>query len=337
MKRIFGFILITISFSVSAQEGRKITRQEYIDTYKDLAMQEMERTGIPASITLAQGLLESGDGNGRLARKANNHFGIKCHDDWKGKTITHDDDELNECFRKYKSVEESFRDHSDFLSNRSRYAPLFEIRPDDYKAWAKGLKQAGYATSPTYAESLIHIIEENELFQYDQQVLAHQNGKTKGKPAFESTEYAGGRKIYFNNRVKFVLAREGDSFTSLNEELDLFHWLLPKYNELPENTVFAEGEKVYIQPKRNRAEAGKKTHIVQEGETLHGISQLYAIKEYKLALRNQLSEDTPLKSGQELLLRGRKKGSGLLIAKPKLEIKDEEPTPEFKIDYDLDE
>jgi hypothetical protein len=337
MKRIPGLILIAISFSVSAHDGRKITRQEYIDTYKDLAMQEMERTGIPASITLAQGLLESGDGNGSLARKANNHFGIKCHDDWKGKTITHDDDDQNECFRKYKSVEESFRDHSDFLTSRSRYASLFKNNPDDYKAWAKGLKQAGYATSSTYAESLIRIIEENELYRFDQQVLARETGKTKGKPAFESTEYAGGRKIYYNNRVKYVLAREGDSFTSLSEELDLFHWLLPKYNELPENTVFSEGEKVYIQPKRNRAEAGKKTHIVKEGETLHSISQLYAIKESKLALRNQLSMDSSLKPGQELLLRGRKKGSGLLISKPKIEIKDQEESPEFKIDYDLDD
>jgi hypothetical protein len=337
MRRLIGLCLLLGAFSLSAQDGRKMTRQEYVDTYKDLAMQEMERTGIPASITLAQGLLESGDGNSRLARKGNNHFGIKCHDDWKGKTITHDDDEQNECFRKYKSVEESYRDHSDFLTGRSRYAALFENKKDDYKAWAKGLKQAGYATSPTYAESLVYIIEENELYKYDQLVLARESGKTKGKPAFESTEYAGGRKIYYNNRVKYVLAREGDSFTSLSEELDLFHWLLPKYNELPENTVFKEGDRVYIQPKRSRAEAGKKICIVKEGETLHSISQLYAVKVQKLALRNRIDVNAALQPGQELLLRGRIKGAGLLIAKPTIELKDETPKEDFKIDYDLDE
>jgi LysM repeat protein len=314
-----------------------MTRSEYIDTYKDLAMQEMERTGIPASITLAQGLLESGDGNGRLARKANNHFGIKCHDDWKGKTIYHDDDEKGECFRRYKSVEESFRDHSDFLTGRTRYAALFKLNKDDYKAWAKGLKQAGYATSPTYAESLIRIIEENELNKYDREVTARLGGKTREKPAFESTEYAGGRKVYFNNRVKYVKAREGDSFVSLSEELDLFQWLLPKYNELPERTVFSEGDVVYIQPKRNKADVRNKTHTVKEGETIHSISQLYAVKQEKLVLRNQLALNDSLKVGQVLLLRGKKKGAGLLFSKPKINVKDESPKEEFRIDYNLDE
>ncbi len=300
-------------------------------------MQEMERTGIPASITLAQGLLESGDGNGRLARKANNHFGIKCHDGWKGKTIYHDDDEKGECFRKYKSVEESFKDHSDFLTGRSRYAELFTLEKDDYKGWAKGLKKAGYATNPAYAEALIRIVEENELYKYDYEVIARLGGKTKGKPAFESTEYAGGRKISYNNRVKYIIAREGDSFVSLSEELDYFQWLLPKYNELPEKTIFAEGDVVYIQPKRNKADINKKVHTVKEGETLHSISQMYAVKAEKLALRNNLTLNTPLKAGQQILLRGKVKGVGILLSKPKINIEDEHKTEEFRIDYDLDD
>ncbi|MGD2034569.1 MAG: glucosaminidase domain-containing protein, partial [Bacteroidales bacterium] len=171
MKKTVLIISLLFPLAAAAQNGRKMTRSEYIETYKELAMREMETHGIPASITLAQGILESGDGNSTLARRANNHFGIKCHD-WKGKSIKHDDDARNECFRKYKSAEESYEDHSEFLSTRGRYSFLFEYEQDDYKAWAKGLKKAGYATSPTYSKALIKVIEENQLFTYDQLVIA---------------------------------------------------------------------------------------------------------------------------------------------------------------------
>jgi len=335
MKTTSVFFFLILPASIWCQDGRKLTRTEYIDTYKDLAMREMERTGIPASITLAQGILESGDGNGTLARRGNNHFGIKCHD-WKGKTINHDDDENNECFRKYKSVEESYRDHSDFLTDRSRYAELFTLTPDDYKAWAKGLKKAGYATSPAYAEALIRIIEENKLYEYDRQVIVGSGTGHKIKPVYATTEYAGGRKAYYNNRVKYVLAREGDSFYSLSEELDVFEWQLPKYNDLPVKTIFHEGEKVYLQPKRNKAEVGKNTHIVKEGETLHNISQLYALKLDKLALRNQLTPDAALKAGQKLLLRGKTEGVKTPLSVPKIELKEEEPEEEFIIEFDAE-
>lgn len=337
MKRTFFLFLIPISLVVAGQSGRKMTREEYIETYKELAMREMERTKIPASITLAQGILESGDGNSTLARKANNHFGIKCHD-WKGKTIRQDDDEKNECFRKYKSVEHSYRDHSDFLVNRSRYADLFRLKPDDYKGWAKELKKAGYATSPTYAESLIRIIEENDLHQYDEQVLASMEGGrvSREKPLFETVEYAGGRKVHYCNRVKYVLAREGDNFYDLSEELDLFQWQLPKYNDMTSDQVFSEGDRIYLQPKRNRAEAGKKIHIVQEGQTLHEISQLYAIKEEKLASRNGLSMGDTLVAGQELLLRGKLKGVKQQVRLPQIEMKEEPSEEEFIIEFDAD-
>ena len=150
--------------------------QKYIEDYKDIAMVEMQRYNIPASITLAQGILESGSGQGRLARYGNNHFGIKCHATWDGKTITHDDDEKSECFRKYRYAYESFEDHSQFLVNRNRYKALFDLSPTDYEGWAHGLRKAGYATDPTYAKKLIALIKKFELHQYDNQVIAAKGG-----------------------------------------------------------------------------------------------------------------------------------------------------------------
>ena len=150
--------------------------QKYIQDYKDIAMVEMQRYNIPASITLAQGILESGSGQGRLARYGNNHFGIKCHATWDGKTITHDDDEKSECFRKYRYAYESFEDHSQFLVNRNRYKALFDLSPTDYEGWAHGLRKAGYATDPTYAKKLIALIKKFELHQYDNQVIAAKGG-----------------------------------------------------------------------------------------------------------------------------------------------------------------
>ena len=145
-----------------------IERKDYIKEYNSLAIKEMKRSGIPASITLAQAMLESDNGNSTLARKANNHFGIKCHSSWKGAKVYHDDDKRNECFRKYKSIYSSYIDHSDFITNNNRYQFLFELSLSDYKAWAKGLQKAGYATSRTYAELLIKIIDNNQLYVYDQ-------------------------------------------------------------------------------------------------------------------------------------------------------------------------
>ena len=166
MKR-FLTVLGMLLLATAMVWGQKLTRTEYIEKYAETAVREMKATGIPASITLAQGCLESGNGNSTLATKANNHFGIKCHKNWKGKTIRHDDDEKNECFRSYRSADESFRDHSDFLRYSDRYAALFNLELTDYKGWAYGLQKAGYATARTYAESLIRIIEENELYRYD--------------------------------------------------------------------------------------------------------------------------------------------------------------------------
>ena len=171
MKILVLFSLLLISFNVMADK-----RKEFIRKYKHIAIREMERTGIPASITLAQGILESGCGESELAVNANNHFGIKCHETWNGDTYTMDDDTRDECFRKYKNIEQSWIDHSDFLTSRPRYAGLFSIPTTDYKAWAKGLKAAGYATNPQYANMLIKIIEEEELYKFDRSI------KRRGTP-----------------------------------------------------------------------------------------------------------------------------------------------------------
>ncbi|MBN1597352.1 MAG: glucosaminidase domain-containing protein [Bacteroidales bacterium] len=332
--RYITVILLFIYTALTAQES-KMSREEYIDTYKELSMQEMKRTGIPASITLAQGILESGNGNSRLARKANNHFGIKCHD-WKGKSIRHDDDARRECFRKYKSVEESYQDHSEFLKTRERYAFLFDYSPDDYKSWAKGLKKAGYATSPSYADALIRIIDENELYQYDEVVIAGM-GRDGIKNSFEDTEYAGNRKVMYNNRVKYVLARKGDSFTSLAEEMYLFNWQLPKYNDINDVTNLTDGQKIYIQPKRNKAETGKNIHIANEGETIMELSQMYAVKAEKLAARNNLTVDAELENGQEIYLRKKNKDKGDKLTLPSIALEEEPSDEEFQVEFDLDD
>lgn len=334
MKKLFSILFVFMSVFVNGQKAPRNTRAEYIDAYKEIAMQEMRKTGIPASITLAQGILESGDGNSRLARKSNNHFGIKCHD-WKGKSVRHDDDAKNECFRKYKSVEESFHDHSEFLTSRQRYSALFDLKPTDYRAWAKGLKKAGYATSPTYSKALIGLIEDNELHKYDQLVIAEKkSNKKRTETAYE--EYTGGRKVFYNNRVKYILAKAGDSFASLSIELDLLSWQLPKYNDLSEENVIQEGQYIYLQPKRNKADARKNYHVVAEGETIQSISQLYAVKAEKLAGRNGLPTEGPLEPGQSLLLRKRLKNVERPLSLPEIELKETETTEEFQVEYDLD-
>ena len=295
----FIFLGFTTAYS---QTNKKNTRQEYIFMYKDLAVKEMKRTGIPASITLAQGVLESGNGNSRLARKANNHFGIKCHD-WKGKKIRHDDDLKNECFRKYKSANKSYEDHSDFLTSKKRYSFLFALEPTDYKKWAEGLKEAGYATSKNYDKTLIKIIEEEQLYAYDQGIdilktkdslLASLNNSQNKIQVIRTLEM---------NRIKYIIAKPGDSYSSISDEFDLLPWELKKYNDLSEVSKIDSGQIFYIQPKRNKAEAGKKTHSVKEGETMHYISQLYGIKLNVLYEKNLLEVGTQPETGQVLQLR----------------------------------
>ncbi len=287
-------------YVLPAQYPERMSRHEYFETYKDIAIREMERSGVPASITLAQGALESGNGNSRLARSGNNHFGIKCHNDWTGKKIHEDDDKKNECFRKYSSAEESYRDHSDYLRAKTRYAFLFDLNITDYKGWARGLKKAGYATSPTYAEALIKIIEEHNLTIYDRQTAKSLESPQRAKKARVE---ASSRPILERNRVKYIVARTGDTFDGIAGELGKLPWELPKYNDVRNPDSLFQGQIVYIQPKRNKAEAGKNTHTLQKGETMYMISQLYAIKLERLYALNNLNPGTLVSEGTVLQLR----------------------------------
>ena len=204
--QLFIFILIPCTFF-----SQRLSRKDYINKYSQIAINQMREYKIPASITLAQGILETGNGNSRLATKANNHFGIKCHG-WKGKEIYADDDKKNECFRSYKNAEESYIDHSKFLIENSRYSFLFEYKLKDYKSWAKGLKKAGYATNKKYAESLIAIIEENNLDQYD---------KLKFDDVLANTSQ-NKRNIYLHpNNIKYVWSKEEETLLDISKELEL--------------------------------------------------------------------------------------------------------------------
>ncbi len=298
-------VIFLVLFFPSLVFAQRMTREEYIYEYKDLATSEMLRTGIPASIKLAQGLLESNNGNSTLARKGNNHFGIKCHGDWKGRRIRHEDDEKNECFRRYKSVYDSYVDHSDFLKYRSRYAFLFDLGITDYKSWAKGLKKAGYATNRKYADILIRIIEDNELHKYD--LLALDEYDPEEDAALDEKE-GGIRPVLMNNRIDYVIVRPGDTFESLNEELRLLDFELYKYNNLTPDSALEAGEILYLQPKRNRAEKGMEYHILKANETLYEISQVYGVKLEKLYEKNNLEPGENVQPGTIINLRKRKEG-----------------------------
>ena len=312
LKRQFLFFF---SFFVVVLVHAQMTAQQYISLYKDLAIEEMNRTGIPASITLSQALLESNNGNSRLAIEAKNHFGIKCHSSWKGKKVYKDDDKKHECFRKYKHVLASYKDHSNFLVRYKRYAFLFQYKTTDYKKWAKGLKKAGYATNPSYANRLINLIERYKLYQYDQANLLAKNTpskqKTRLKPKhnYSKEEYAIslGRKIYKNNRIKYIIAKSNDTYSKLTKEFQMLPWEIYKYNDAQKGDDLHKGDIVYLQPKRNKAAKGKNYHIVKKGETLRFISQEYGIKLRKLLKKNRLKKDAIIHVGDKLYLRKRKK------------------------------
>jgi hypothetical protein len=293
-------LLVAQAFPGGAQA--KLTRQQYVELYADLAMREMVRSGVPASIKLAQACLESDNGNSRLALDAKNHFGIKCHD-WTGRRIRHDDDEKNECFRKYRSVHQSFMDHSDFLTTKQRYAELFSLRPDDYKSWARGLKAAGYATNPTYAELLIKIIEENELHKYDLLVLSGKRVPSAGEVPLKP---GAPGEVLTNNKVEYIVIQPGDTPESLREQLDLYPHEIFRYNNISRGAILEPGMVIYIQPKRFRAEKGNEIHVAGEGETMWDVSQIYGVKLGRLYRMNQMEQDSTLGEGDTLWLRKRK-------------------------------
>lgn len=316
--KIFLSILIfLLLFPPRPLHGQgRMSLSQYIETWAPVAVEEMRRFNIPASIKLAQGILESGYGNSELALKANNHFGIKCHD-WQGATFRKDDDVANECFRAYRNAAESFSDHSLFLTTRPRYAQLFELSILDYKGWAHGLRAAGYATNPSYPELLIGIIERNDLTRFDQ--MASQGLAQKKEPITRSASrqantraasmeifpvpLEGPRQELSNNRIRYVRARPGDTPASLAREMGLREWRLRHYNDLDESENLQAGQIVYLQPKRRKG--AFEHHLVQAGESMYDISQKYGIRLSVLYRRNNMDEGQQPRPGQVILLRGK--------------------------------
>lgn len=296
-------VLITCCLFSTLAFAKKTSRKAYISKYKQLAITEMKRTGIPASITLAQGLLESGNGNSTLATKANNHFGIKCHD-WTGPSIKVDDDRKNECFRKYKDPYQSYKDHSEFLTNRSRYEFLFKLKLTDYKGWAKGLKKAGYATHPKYAHMLIDIIEEEELYLFDSNAKRHKIKRSE-KSKFEKSLGDLDLRLEVANGVHFIKVIKGDTFYNLEKNMDVSRAKLLKYNELPKNYVLGIDQILYFHKKRNKAARGYNFHLVKAGETLYDIAQKYCVKLKRIRKFNGFSKKHEVSAGDRIYLRKR--------------------------------
>lgn len=300
MKRLSLFLLLLATLHGFGQ--KVFTPEDYIAKYKDDAIKEMYLHKVPACITLAQGMLESGNGNSDLAKKANNHFGIKCHKEWSGETYTMDDDAKDECFRKYESVFDSYADHSLFLYSRSRYAFLFELPTTDYKGWCNGLKAAGYATDPKYPERLIELIERyklNELNTIEKTPKLNFPSNEDVKPQQLSL-----REVYRFNRIKFVIARENDSYYKIAHDFDIELEDLLEYNDFSKTDKIQYGQKIYIEKKRRRAL--EPYHVVQKNETLKSISQLHGIRLSMLCKKNRLKPDAKLKVGDVLYLRQKK-------------------------------
>lgn len=305
LKLIFGGYFLLLSFvPAHAQLKWNQAYQTYINQYKDLAIEQMLRYRIPASITLAQGLFESAAGKSDLVKQGNNHFGIKCHS-WTGPTQYHDDDARGECFRVYTDAKESYEDHSLFLARQPRYARLFSLGNSDYKGWAYGLKSCGYATNPQYASKLIQIIELYKLNQYDKakrydKFMAEHSGTDQPANGLGLLH-----PIKMFNKNYYLVAREGDNFKNLGKEVGISWRKLAKYNERDKHDTLRPGDIIYLKKKRNKApkQYKKRPHIVQTGESMYSISQKYGIKLEKLYKLNHLSPDFTIYPGAKLRIR----------------------------------
>ena len=304
-----GLIILLFIF-VGLTTRAQFSREQYILRYQLLAIEEMGRSGIPASIKMAQAVLESGNGNSQLSRNSNNHFGIKCKSNWRGQRVYHDDDEKGECFRKYKSVEESYIDHTNFLMGNPRYAFLFTLPPDDYKGWAKGLKDAGYATARHYEKSLVKIIEDNQLYRLDQKqtirpLLATSKSPVLNKGMSEKLTINpfNGRQTIKINDLKAVVARDGDTYEILAQSLGIEAWELYKFNDQSEGYRPLPNEVVYAEQKSRRASKNKEFHTISEGETMHFISQMYGLKLKPLYRRNRMKPGEQPQTGEVVYLR----------------------------------
>ena len=303
-RRTYKIVLAVVFFFLA---GGRIcyaqTRQmDYINQYMGMAVGQMQKYKIPASITLAQGLLESAAGTSRLAMKGNNHFGIKCGLSWKGPYMLVNDDAPNEHFRVYASAEQSYEDHSLFLRQNQRYSRLFSLRITDYKGWAHGLKAAGYATNPNYAYSLIQLIENYDLYKIDETVV---NGTFYRKQKTDNNQASVSHKVYMCNKNFYVVAREGDTFKSIAKEMGLSQRKLCKYNEVDKHYVLQPGEVVFLLEKQKKADKSLKGvwHRVSGGESMHSISQHYGMRVKTLYKNNFHTADYVPREGDLLLVR----------------------------------
>jgi LysM repeat protein len=327
-KKIIFFMFMVTSVVVTAQ---KSTPQQYIQKYASVAIREMNRSGVPVSITLAQGILESESGNSDLASKSNNHFGIKCKSNWEGAKVYHNDDEKGECFRKYDNVEQSYIDHSDFLKANTRYAFLFDLDKDDYHGWAKGLKKAGYATNPVYAQKLIEIIEKYELHLIKaptgivaENTTANELPKDAPtdvvetdevskvvyvelieKPTNEDLEKQFTQKPFLVNQVKAIKVLKGTSILAIADMYGISFSKLIEYNDWSKDQadILETESVVFLQKKRKQGSTP--IHIVKPNETLHQIAQLEGVKLESLLRINSMLIQEKLVVGQELLLQGK--------------------------------
>lgn len=326
-----GFLLFCLSVlpfdTVAQSRPTRQTREEYIERYKHIAIDQMERYGIPASITMAQGILESNSGNSRLSLSSNNHFGIKCKKNWTGEKVYHDDDEKGECFRAYPSVEASYEDHATFLDQQPRYDSLFRYDADDYHSWARGLKACGYATAPDYAQRLIKIIEDAKLYLLDRpngdRLYAQHRQEQKNPDDWFASQSsttdphypAGvdpdnyrvtinaheGYNIYRQNGVHYILAKENDSFEKIAEAFRISARNLRKFNDLKDPKAQPmTHEVIYIERKKSRWEGNARHHICREGETAYAVAQAYAIRMKRIEKMNRLEKGIPLETGRTL-------------------------------------
>lgn len=302
MKTIVSAFAVALASFGWASETRLISKQEYVQQWSPIAVDEMLKFGIPASITLAQGILESANGNSKLATEGNNHFGIKCHG-WEGKKMYKDDDAANECFRVYRSGEESFKDHSEFLKTHKRYAFLFNYSSDDYKSWARGLQEAGYATNPKYPELLIGIIEDLQLHAYDKMssnlisapLLASSTQRNTNTHNVQTHEQG----------VEFVVVKPGDTYYSLAQEFGLTLSQLYRFNDLGEKKDFLEaGDIVYVQAKKRSKLFDKEEVVLTKDMTISELSQYYAVNKRTIQRLNGFTEDTQvIAKGEKIILR----------------------------------
>ena len=292
MKPIFRLtaIIAFLLISVAVQAQRRNSRyNEYIKQYAPLAVEQMREHRIPASITLAQGLLESGAGQSTLARKSNNHFGIKCGS--------------NECFRAYRNPKDSYEDHSLFLKRGARYAFLFKLKITDYRGWARGLKKAGYATDPSYANRLITIIEDYDLYKYDTRGLSNREARNLEKELKKKPWLANPHQVYIANDIAYVVARDGDTFQFLGKEFDISWRKLVKYNDLHKDYTLEAGDIIYLKGKRKKAAKPYTVYIVRDGDSMHSISQKYGIRLKNLYKMNRKDAEYVPEVGDRLRLR----------------------------------